>query len=273
MFKTHESGASSARWTRWPLLRRMAATFLPARRRAPLLTASAELRALFPQLPVYALPRLAQPPAGPQALAGYAALGAGAELHQAYVGAMQALGAHTATGQVWLVASAHPGAGGACTAAALAGLCAAHARRVVLVDADLRRRHLYAAFGASPQPGLAEVLQHDAAWPQALTPLAAQGFLLLPAGAAPLEPGALAQPALSAMLAATLAELRGYYDLVLVSLPAPALAATGLSAQADRTLVVMQQGHTPLAACTEPLGAAHAEAHATCAVVVEGMAL
>ena len=260
MFKKLERGASSA------LLARIAASYLPGGPRAPLLTGSAELRGLFQTLPVHALPRLTQAPAGPQALADFASLGAGAARHEAYVRALQALGSHTVTGQVWMVASAHPGAGGAATAAALAGLCAAHGRRVVLVDADLRRRRLHAAFDAAPQPGLAEILQHEASWPQALKPLEAHRFLLLPAGTSALGAGALAQPALAAMLA----ELRGYYDLVLVVLPAQALAVGGLCAHTDHALIVTRAGHTPLAACTEPLRAARAERVAACAVVVEG---
>ncbi len=256
-----QKGAGSGR------IARIVASFLPGRRRVPLLTGRDELCTEFQQFPVHSLPLLAPAPAGAKALAEFASIGARGEQHEAYLGALQALGAHTASNQVWMVASAHAGAGGASTAAALAGLCAAQGRRVVLVDANLRKRRFHGAFGIAPQPGLADILQNEGSWPMTLTPLEAHRFLLLPAGAVRLDVNALARPA----LAATLQELRAYYDLVLVVLPAQAFAIPGVLAQGDRALVVARAGHTPLPTYEAQLRAALAEQPVTSAVVVEDL--
>jgi Mrp family chromosome partitioning ATPase len=235
----------------------------------PRLSGSTDLLELFPQLPTHPVPWLDAAPRGPGALTEFAELATRAARGEAdakrYCRALEVLGANEAEGQVWMIAPAYPGAGASSTAAALAGACAAQGRRVVLVDADLHRRRLHAAFNVAASPGLAEILLGTASWPQALRPLDAHRFLLLPSGAAPLDAETLARPA----MADTLRELRSYYDLVLIALPAQAPVAPGLLAQADRVLGVARVGQSPLAACTALLQAALAEQVPTHVVVVE----
>ena len=58
----------------------------------------------------------------------------------------------------FLVTSTHPGEGKSLLAASLAVELAAGGHRVLLVDGDLRHGKVHTMFGASPEPGLSDVL-------------------------------------------------------------------------------------------------------------------
>jgi Mrp family chromosome partitioning ATPase len=243
-----------------------AAKLLSRRSQEPLLLSSADLPPLFERIQIFQLPLITRTAPRAKALEAFASLDAGIAQHASYIRALRAIGADSASGETWMVVAAHEGAGGTSTAVALASQSAAQGRRVVLVDADMSRRRLHTAFGVEPRPGLAEILQHETSWPVALTPLESHRFLLLPAGIETAALDALATPA----VAATLDELRSYYDLVVVVLPAQALTLPGLLPLADRALLVARTGCTALPTYAAQLRTALAEQPQTSAVVITG---
>ncbi|ABS26833.1 polysaccharide biosynthesis tyrosine autokinase [Anaeromyxobacter sp. Fw109-5] len=125
-----------------------------------------------------------------------------------------------ARGNVVAVSSPSPGAGKTFVCANLAHLLAVTGKRVLLVDADLRRGALHRHFSAEQGPGLAEVLtgnvQLEGAAKATLTP----GLDLLPRGDLSSTPGELLA---SSRLSDVLAEAGKRYDVVVVDTP-PILA-------------------------------------------------
>jgi capsular exopolysaccharide synthesis family protein len=128
------------------------------------------------------------------------------------------------------VTSPDEGAGNSTLAANLAVSAARAGRRVVLVDANLRRPRLHELFGLSREPGLVTALGGAADTAQVLQPTAVDGLWVLPAG--PGVPGAadlLATPRFEGLLAG----LRDRFDFVIVDTPA-LLTATDAAAVAPR---------------------------------------
>src|SRR5262249_14760149 len=87
-----------------------------------------------------------------------------------------------------LVTSGIPGGGKTTHLAKLAAAFAKTGRKVVLVDADMRRPRLHRVFGVARAPGLAEVLANKARLSEALLRPKGEEFDLLPAGALPENP-------------------------------------------------------------------------------------
>jgi capsular exopolysaccharide synthesis family protein len=117
-------------------------------------------------------------------------------------------------------------------------------KRVLLVDADLRKSRLHRIFRVDRSPGLSEVLTGQATLEAGVKPHASvEGLSLLPAGITPPNPADLLG---SHRFDDLLAQLRGLYDLVIVDSP-PILLVTDaiiLSAKADGTMVVIRSGVT-----------------------------
>jgi polysaccharide biosynthesis transport protein len=115
-------------------------------------------------------------------------------------------------------------------------------RRVLLIDADLRRPSLHRALSIPNEGGLADLLQKDGEWPEGFHRVAPR-LEVLPSGIKPPNPGSL----LSSRNMAKLLELaRERADLVLIDTP-PVLAVTDclpLSAQVDGVLLVTRFGAT-----------------------------
>lgn len=125
-----------------------------------------------------------------------------------------------ARGNVVAVSSPSPGAGKTFVCANLAHLLAAAGKRVLLVDADLRRGVLGRSFTVAPGPGLAEVLAGSAAVERAIQPTETPGIDLLPRGDVTSKPGELLA---SQRLSDVLADVAKRYDVVVVDTP-PILA-------------------------------------------------
>jgi tyrosine-protein kinase Etk/Wzc len=101
-------------------------------------------------------------------------------------------------------------------------LLAAAGKRVLLVDADLRRGALHRSFGLEARPGFSELLAGDITPEQAARPTGVPGLDLIACGAAAAHPAELlASPRLDEVLAA----LSKRYDVVLLD-TAPTLAVT-----------------------------------------------
>jgi tyrosine-protein kinase Etk/Wzc len=126
----------------------------------------------------------------------------------------------------------------------LAHLLAAAGRRVVLVDADLRRGQLQRHFGVERAPGLSEVLLGTATLDRAVRTTDASHLSFLPTGALPPDPAELIAASRTQEL---LDELAKRYDVVIVDTP-PILSVTDsalVARHAGMNLLVLRAGeHT-----------------------------
>jgi capsular exopolysaccharide synthesis family protein len=140
------------------------------------------------------------------------------------------------------ITSAAAGEGKSTTVANLAVALAQSGRRVIVVDADLRRPGQHTLFGLEPQEGLANVLLRE--HPQLpLRDTAAPGVRLLTSGTATADPlEALGSPHFDHVLALA----RAQADFVLVDTPpAGALADAALVApRLEGVLLVVSAGRT-----------------------------
>ena len=115
-----------------------------------------------------------------------------------------------------LVTSAVAGEGKTMTAAQLARSIALSGRRVILVDANLRRPGLNAQFSTQVQHGLAEVLGGGMVLDEAIVTSGVQGLSVLHAGVSAHSPTALlSQP----RMVEVLHELRAKADVVIIDAP------------------------------------------------------
>ena len=141
------------------------------------------------------------------------------------------------------VTSAAEGEGKSTTVANLAVALAQSGRRVIVVDADLRRPGQHTLFGVAREDGLARVLAGQDVGDLPLQDTAAPGVRLLGSGPSPANPlEALA----SRRFDHTLALARAQSDFVLVDMPpAGALADVAVVApRLDGMLLVVSAGKT-----------------------------
>ncbi len=125
-----------------------------------------------------------------------------------------------------------PGVGKSFICANFAAIAAA-GRRVVLVDADLRRGTLHTALDAKPGPGLTELLM-GAPLEQVLQRQVAPGLDFISTGT---KPPHAADLLLSPAVDSLLEQLKARYDLVLIDTP-PVLAAADAGILAAKAGVV-----------------------------------
>jgi len=145
--------------------------------------------------------------------------------------------------RVLLVTSPTRGDGKTTTASNLAISLAAAGRRVLLVDADLRKPALHDLFGLPGSRGLARVLEGVDQTDKAIQPTSIAGLDLMACGSGTFHP---ADVLASAPLAEFLREVREQYDLVILD-SSPVLAVTDpliLAAVVDGTLMVVRAGQT-----------------------------
>lgn len=162
--------------------------------------------------------------------------------------------------KVIALTSAMAGEGKTVTAVNLA-LAAARAnsdRRILLIDADLRRSNVAEVLGIRSKGGLAELLAGDCEVRDVVRRFNSTQLAVIPAGTTPEEP---TQVLASARMKQFLKAVRDNFDEVYVDLP-PALpfADAGiLGHQADGVLVVIRANVTPMKAvnqAVEQLGGA-----------------
>ena len=143
-----------------------------------------------------------------------------------------------------LVVGARPGDGASTVASNLAIALAQTGRKVVLVDADLRRPMLHMLFGANPAAGVSSVLNGNFGLDAAVQPTEQDGLFVLPAGPAV----KLASEMLSsAAMGRLVVELKSRFDMVIVDAPSPIIFADALvlGSQLDVAVIVAKAGHTP----------------------------
>ena len=123
------------------------------------------------------------------------------------------------------VTSALPGDGKTTVASNLAVTLAQSGKRVVLVDADLRKPRLGKVFGIEAAEGTSGILQGTCKLKDAVLPTPVDRLWLLPCGTPPANPSELL---MSARFKRLLEELRGSCDIVIVDSP-PMLPVTDSS--------------------------------------------
>lgn len=127
------------------------------------------------------------------------------------------------------VTSAQPAEGKSTSAYAIASGYARQGRKVLLVDADLRRPSVHRVAGLENRRGLSSLLVSDDPASSAIVPSGEPNFSVLPSGPIPPSPTELLT---APRMAALLEELAGTYEVVVIDSPpvlgladAPALAA------------------------------------------------
>jgi polysaccharide biosynthesis transport protein len=150
--------------------------------------------------------------------------------------------------QIVLITSALPGEGKSTLAKSLAVLLAKQGKKVLLVEADLRRPRMSHDLESLGQGGLSAVLASrdngDAGLGAALALDDLPALTILPAGPIPPDPAELIDSARMRMLIQT---WRAQFDLVVLDGP-PVLAVTDaipLAGMADTTIMVARCGLTP----------------------------
>jgi capsular exopolysaccharide synthesis family protein len=141
--------------------------------------------------------------------------------------------------RILLVTSAQAAEGKTTTSFAIARAFARIGKRVLLVDADLRRPSVHKAVGVSNRKGLSSVLIGEATLQEAAAASDTEGLTVLPAGPIPPSPAELLS---SPRMAALLEQLETMFDVVVIdSSPVLGLAdSTELAALADGVMLVIE---------------------------------
>jgi len=143
-----------------------------------------------------------------------------------------------------LVTSALPREGKTTTSINAAIVLAQGGRRVLLVDADLRRPSIHKTLALGASAGLSNVLTGSASLEQSLVrSKILPNLFVLPAGTPPPNPAELLA---SSKMRELLAELREQYDHIVIDTP-PTLSVTDavvLSPTADSVILVIRSGQT-----------------------------
>lgn len=142
-----------------------------------------------------------------------------------------------------LVTSASPLEGKTTTAINLATVMSQSSRKVILIEADMRRPRLYRAFGVEPVTGLSEVLIDQSTLDQAILKTEVDGLDLLPCGPIPPNPSELFH---TQKFLDVLEDLKKRYDRVIIDSP-PVIAVTDaliLAQLVDGVILVSKAGST-----------------------------
>jgi tyrosine-protein kinase Etk/Wzc len=147
--------------------------------------------------------------------------------------------------RIIMIGGPSPGVGKSFVSLNLASVLADTGKRILVVDADMRKGRLHRNFGFDRSPGLSELISGSASYEDAVRPTLAVNVSLLPTGRLPPNPSELLASERFRLVAA---ELSCRFDLVLVD-TAPILAvtdATLIGRVADMTLVVLRSGRHPM---------------------------
>jgi tyrosine-protein kinase Etk/Wzc len=144
-----------------------------------------------------------------------------------------------------LITGPTPGVGKSFVSTNFANIVAASGKRVLLIDADLRKGHLNHYFGVRRERGLSDVIAGNVATTEAIHREVLPNLDLLTTGVLPPNPADLM---MSAALAQVLADCSEHYDLVVLDTPPILVAAdtVGVAAQAGTVLLVARAGETQI---------------------------
>lgn len=149
--------------------------------------------------------------------------------------------------KVVVVTSASANEGKTTTVSNLAVAFAQQGRRVVLIDADLRRARVHDVFGLGLAPGLTDVLVGNATLEQSLRPSGIAGLSVIPAGTLPPNPLEFLG---GERMHDLLGTLRERFDVVLIDTPPVLVTADAalMGVQADGVVLVVRAGRSERAA-------------------------
>lgn len=171
-----------------------------------------------------------------------------------------------------LITGATPGVGKSFVSGNFAAIMAEAGRRVLLVDADLRKGHLHTAFGLPRKGGLADVLAGDMTSEQAIHSQVTPNLDVLTTGNYPFNPASM-------MLSSTLREfldaMSARYDLVVIDSPPVLVAAdaAAVAAYAGAILLVARDSLTQLGELNESVKRLAHAGQRVSGVVFNGMDL
>lgn len=153
-----------------------------------------------------------------------------------------------------LLTSSAPGEGKSTTLCNLAITLAQSGKRVVVVEADLRRPRMDDYFGIEGGIGLTNLLLGDLEPETVLQPWGGQLFDVIGSGPIPPNPSELLG---GQHMAAVLAELAARYDVVLIDSPPllPVTDAAALASQTDGVLMVVRYRKTTSRQVTDAMAA------------------
>jgi capsular exopolysaccharide synthesis family protein len=154
-----------------------------------------------------------------------------------------------------LITSPQKGEGKSLTSANLALTMAQELqRRVVLIEADLRKPSLQQLFGLPPGPGLSDYLAGATELQQAMRFLPDHHLTVIPAGSTPANPAELLG---STAMRRLLDQLRTTFDRVILDTPPvlPLADVAILAPMVDGALMVVRAGYTPKPAIENALRA------------------
>ncbi len=149
-----------------------------------------------------------------------------------------------------MVTSSGPGEGKSTTTANLAVVFAQQGKRVLLIDADLRKPTVHYTFGITNTFGLTNVLTRQMELKDAIKKTNEELLHVLPSGPIPPNPAELLS---SRGMKEFFEETKGAYDMIIFDTP-PVLAVTDaqiLSNQCDGTVLVISSGRTEVEAATK----------------------
>ncbi|AJY75707.1 CpsD/CapB family tyrosine-protein kinase [Paenibacillus beijingensis] len=142
---------------------------------------------------------------------------------------------------VLMVASAQSGEGKSTTVSNLAVTYAQEGKKVLLIDADLRKPTMHRIFGLSNRVGLTSVITGQIRPSDAIQSTEVINLSLLPSGTIPPNPAELLA---SQKMKAFVNEMKGAYDMVIFDTP-PVLAVADsliVSSVCDGVVIVVQEG-------------------------------
>jgi tyrosine-protein kinase Etk/Wzc len=144
-----------------------------------------------------------------------------------------------------LVTGATPGVGKSFVSSNFAVILSAAGKRVLLIDADLRKGHLNQYFGLRREKGLSEVITGNLAISEGVHTNVLPNLDVLTTGVLPPNPAELL---MSSAFARVLEELSRAYDLVVLDTPPVLVAAdtVGIAPQAATILLVARAGLTQM---------------------------
>jgi tyrosine-protein kinase Etk/Wzc len=144
-----------------------------------------------------------------------------------------------------MIAGPSPQVGKSFVSVNLAAVLTSNDKKVLLIDADLRRGHLHEYLGIERQNGLSDLISGDVPIDQALHQTTIPGLTLIPTGTIPPNPAELL---LHERFSNYLNELTPKYDHVIIDSP-PILAvtdATIIGQMVGGTLMVLRAGQHPM---------------------------
>ncbi|CAI3361792.1 CpsD/CapB family tyrosine-protein kinase [Enterococcus cecorum] len=141
------------------------------------------------------------------------------------------------------VVSSGPGEGKSTSSANLAVVFAQAGRRVLLVDADMRKATVHKTFGLSNEVGLSNLVSGQQSASSVIQPSGVDNLSVMTAGPIPPNPAELLN---SHRMNVVIEELYQMFDLIVFDLPPVMTVADGLimASKTDGTVVVIREGVT-----------------------------